>query len=58
VREFLDSNPHFVQAAPSTTNTRTNVNSPQAGKVDLTKLDMRNPEHRKIYKEARKSGKL
>ena len=58
VREFLDSNPHFVQATPATTNTRTNVNSPQAGRVDLTKLDMRNPEHRKIYKEARKSGKL
>ena len=58
VREFLDSNPHFVQATASTTNTRTNINRPQAGKVDLTKLDMRNPEHRKIYKEASKSGKL
>jgi hypothetical protein len=58
VREFLDSNPHFVQATPATTNTRTNAVSARTGTVDLTKLDMRNPEHRKIYKEARKSGKV
>lgn len=53
VKEFLDANPHFVAAPPSTTNSRSNVNqSPQ--KVDISKLDMRNPEHRKMYQEARK----
>jgi hypothetical protein len=54
VKEFLEANPHFVAAPPSTTNGRSNVNrSPQ--QIDLTKLDMRNPEHRKLYQEARKT---
>jgi hypothetical protein len=56
VREFLDSNPHFVSAAPSTTNTKSNVSSGSPGKIDITKLDMKNPEHRKIYAEYRKSN--
>lgn len=52
VSEFLQTNPHFVGATPSTTQGRSNINqSPQ--KIDLSKLDMRNPEHRRIYKEAR-----
>jgi hypothetical protein len=50
VKEFLDSNPHFVASTPSTTNTRTNI---QPGKVDVSKLDMRNPEHRKLYAQSR-----
>jgi hypothetical protein len=58
VREFLDSNPHFVSAAPSTTNTRTSLNAPSGSGVDLSKLDMKIPEHRKIYAEARKAGKI
>ncbi len=60
VREFLDSNPHFKAATPSTTNTQSNVGT-NAGSVniDMSKLDMRNPEHRKIYAEARaKAGQL
>lgn len=56
VREFLDSNPHFVSAAPSTTNTKSNVSNGSPGKLDITKLDMKNPEHRKIYAEYRKSA--
>jgi hypothetical protein len=56
VREFLDSNPHFVQAAPSTTNTKTNISQTSAAKIDITKLDMRNPEHRKVYAEYRKTA--
>jgi hypothetical protein len=58
VREFLDSNPHFVSAAPATTNTRSNIVSGGSGAVDLSSLDLRKAEHRKIYEEARKSGKL
>jgi hypothetical protein len=54
VREFLDSNPHFKSASPSTTNTQsslgTNLN---ASAVDISKLDMRNPEHRKIYAQSK-----
>lgn len=53
VREFLDSNPHFVSATPSTTNTKSS-HSVNATGIDLSKLDMRNPEHRKIYAQASK----
>ena len=56
VREFLDSNPHFVAAAPATTNTKSNISQGSPAKVDITKLDMKNPEHRKIYAEYRKTA--
>lgn len=56
VREFLDSNPHFVQPTPATTNTKSNVSSLGQGKVDISKLDMRNADHRKIYADYRKSA--
>jgi hypothetical protein len=49
VREFLDSNPHFVQAAPATTNTKSSIAAPSGDKLDISKLDMKNPEHRKLY---------
>ena len=55
VRGFLDSNPHFKMASPSTTNTRTNISSGSAEKLDVSKLNMSNPEHRKIYSQHRKS---
>ena len=55
VRGFLDSNPHFKMASPSTTNTRTNISSGPAEKLDISKLNMSNPEHRKIYSQHRKS---
>lgn len=58
VREFLDSNPHFVSAAPATTNTRSNVSQGSTGKLDITKLDMRNPEHRRVYADYRKTHGL
>ena len=51
VREFLDSNPHFVQSAPSTTNTKSSHTTQVSPGVDISKLDMKNPEHRKIYAE-------
>ena len=56
VREFLDSNPHFVQATPSTTNSKSNVTATANSKVDISKLDMKNPEHRKLYAEAMKAS--
>ncbi len=58
VKTFLDTNPHFVQSTPATTNTKTNVVARQAAAVDISKLDMKNPQHRKIYADARKSGKI
>ena len=56
VREFLDSNPHFVQASPANTNTRSNISTGSPAKLDITKLDMKNPEHRKVYSEYRKTA--
>ena len=55
VQEFLSKNPHFVSAAPATTNTRSNVTGNTTKKLDITKLDMKNPEDRKIYADYRKS---
>jgi hypothetical protein len=52
VREFLDSNPHFVSPSPATTNSKSNISSTPAGRLDISKLDMKNPEHRKLYQEA------
>jgi len=56
VQSWLQSNPHFVSAAPATTNTRSNVSNSTMNKVDISKLDMKNPEHRKIYAEYRKKS--
>jgi len=58
VREFLDSNPHFVSAAPATTNTQSNVGRGTNKFQDITKLDMKNPEDRKVYAQYRKAQGL
>jgi hypothetical protein len=58
VQSWLQSNPHFVSAAPATTNTKSNVTGNATKKVDITKLDMKNPEDRKIYAEYRKTAGL
>lgn len=58
VKEFLDANPHFVMPTPATTNTKsahTNLVSPG---LDISKLDMKNPEHRKAYAEAQVKSKM
>lgn len=58
VKEFLGANPHFVQPTPSTSNSKSSIASGQPFKVDITKLDMKNPEDRKIYAEYRKANGL
>lgn len=59
VKEFLDSNPHFVQPGASTTNTRSQVSPTSASsKFSLDSLDLTNAEHRKMYKEAKEKGLL
>ncbi len=55
VKEFLDTNPHFVSPTPSTSNTQSSVMN-DSKSVDVSKLDMSNPEHRKIYAELRKQS--
>ena len=56
VREFLEANPHFVQPTPSTTNSKSSISGGKTTKLDVSKLDMRNPEHRQLYKEYRKQA--
>jgi PIN domain nuclease of toxin-antitoxin system len=58
VREFLDSNPHFVAPTPATTNTQTSVNGRGGNSLDVAKLDFKKPEHRKLYAEAKKAGRV
>jgi hypothetical protein len=57
VQSWLQSNPHFVQATPSTSASRSNVSNSNGSAIDITKLDMSNPEHRKVYAEFRKTQK-
>lgn len=57
VREFLDTNPHFVQPTPSTTNSKSSISN-GFEKLDPSKLDMRLAEHRKIYAQMREAKKI
>lgn len=59
VKEFLDTNPHFVQPGSSTTNTRSQI-APKGSSsgFDLASLDLTKPEHREKYKEAKSKGLL
>lgn len=53
--EFLTANPHFVAASPSGAGTTSKIGDAGSGeKLDITKLDMKNPEDRKRYAEYRK----
>jgi hypothetical protein len=59
VAEFLKQNPHFQHAgmpgAGSTSNTKS---ADLDTNVDITKLDMNNPEHRQVYSAYRKKNGL
>ena len=57
VQEFLQTNPHFVQAGAATTNSKSSMNGEvRMENFDLGSLDLTNPEHRKLYKEAKAKG--
>lgn len=51
VQDFLQKNPHFVQPMPATTNSRSNISNVSNGKIDISKLDMKNAADRQLYKE-------
>lgn len=57
VKEFLEQNPHFVMPTPSTTNTKSAHTNHISPGLDISKLDMKNPEHRKAYAEANAKAK-
>ena len=55
VGEFLTANPHFVSATPSGAGTTSKIGDVGSSeKLDIDALDMKNPEHRKLYAEYRK----
>jgi len=54
VEDFLKSNPHFVQAGPAGGGSQSSVSAEPVDGMDPMKLDMKNPEHRKIYAKYRK----
>ena len=58
VRTFLDENPHFVGATPTTTSTKSMVGNEglKPETFDLRKLDLTRTDHRKQYQQARKQG--
>jgi len=52
VKSFLDANPHFVAAGPSTTQTQSSIGSQGVSQqIDITKLDMSKPADRELYKK-------
>ncbi len=55
VSEFLAGNPHFVQANPATSSTKSSITNSQTP-IDINKLDMKDPAQRKIYAEYRKTA--
>jgi hypothetical protein len=59
VKEFLDANTHFVAPTASTTNSKSSLGvESNTGKIEFSKLDMSNPEHRKRYAEAKAKGNI
>ena len=58
VEEFLSSNQYFKSAGPSGAGSTGNTQNANPQSLDLAQLDMNNPEHRKLYTEMRKQGKV
>lgn len=56
VSDFLKENPHFVQAAPAGSGARPSAQGKSKSEIDISKLDMKNPEHRKAYAEYRRAN--
>lgn len=58
VADFLNRNPHFVQPSPSSTSSKSSISSDVAESINISSLDMSNPEHRKRYAQAKGQGLL
>jgi hypothetical protein len=56
VDEFLNEHSYFKVAGPSGAGSTGNTDTRSSEKFDLSKLDMRNPEHRQKYKDMRQKG--
>ena len=58
VEEFLSSNQYFKSAGPSGSGSTGNTNNATQQSLDLAQLDLNKPEHRKLYAEMKKQGKV
>jgi hypothetical protein len=56
VSEFLTANAHFMSAGPSGAGTQGATGKITPVALDISKLDMKVPEDRKLYAEYRKSA--
>lgn len=52
VNEFLQNNPHHVQAGPSGTGSTSNTNTKSVQEIDISNLDLNDPKQRRMYKDA------
>lgn len=53
IEEFLQTNTHFVKAGPAGSGSKSNTSTTGATKVDITKLDLKDPEQFALYKKMR-----
>jgi hypothetical protein len=58
VEEFLSSNQYFKSAGPSGAGSTGNTNNADPQSLDLAQLDLNKPEHRQIYAEMKRQGKV
>lgn len=58
VNDFIEANPHFKAATPGGAGSQSNFSPAKDTKFNLADLDMNNPDHRKIYSEAKRLGKI
>lgn len=58
VDEFLNTNTYFKAAGPTGTDSQSNATVNDDKSVTLADLDMNKPEHRKIYAEWKRAGKI
>jgi hypothetical protein len=56
VNEFLSQNTHFVQAGPSGSGATSNTNAKSVQEVDPSKLDLNDPQQRRIYKDMKQKN--
>lgn len=55
VKEFIDQNAHFKAAGPSGSGSTGNTKPKSIKDIDISQLDLNNPEHRKIYAQYKQS---
>ena len=58
VEEFLTTNTYFRAAGPTGTESTGNTGISSNKTVDLSSLDMTNPDHRALYAKMKREGKL